>query len=598
MTDTLATMLRVISPSRRKQFWGLVILIAFSGGVELLALGSIALFVSSLASLESLLDSSYMTDVTRFVGIDITSDPIVIYMCVGGLTVFLVLIKNLLSGSTGFLIAKYDGGLNADFGKKLLKGVLDLPYEWSANKNSSDTMQVIAWKYYIGAFASHALTLLGETLVSVLLLSSLFILQPAITIGVVVGLGLVSLLLYSWLRRKIDLVAQNAADLTLSLNRLLMKSVQGVKDVKIFNNGSETLALFERDLNSLVRLLAVQRLLERCPAWGLETFGVAGLVVGAIVMLLSVGTSSADVMGTLALFAISAWRLLPAISRMVAGVTAVRSYMPYLQRVLNLVREIDSFQPVGEAHRVDEAFDTFSSSVNVNGVTFQYSNSPSEAIRDVTVAIPKGAMVGIIGRSGAGKSTLADLLIGLISPKAGNITIDGIELAASNQQSWFTQVGFVPQAPYLFDGSLAENIAFTTDESEVDSDRVADCCEQAGVLEFLDELTDGMNTRIGERGVRLSGGQAQRVSIARALYRNPAVLIFDEATSSLDNYNERIIRDTILELSEGRTLVVIAHRLTTVRDCDLIIWMEKGRVRASGPPDKILPEYEAGGGLS
>lgn len=596
MTSVFSAILKQVSARRRKQFWCLSCLITFSGLMEMLALGSIALFVSSLASLDDLLKSNYLVPMREIFGSHYLDDRLMIYMVLGGCVVLLFLLKNILLAVSSYAVARFDGGLNSDYGSMLLKGVLDLPYEWSANKNSSDTMQVIAWKYYVGVFASHLLTMMGDFLVSALLLSSLFILQPFVTVGVVVSLVLIGMGAYLWLRGRIDQVSHSGAELTLSLNRLLMKSVQGVKDVKLFNSSSETVTAFDKDLHSFVLIQATQRLLERCPAWILETVGVGGLVVGALVMLLVMDASSTKVMGTLTLFAVSAWRLLPAVSRMVAGFTAMRGYMPYLRRVLQLADEVDSRHVGSEVVLVEERpLANIENELSVKGATFSYQGCQTPALRDVNLSINAGSMVGIVGRSGAGKSTLADLLIGLITPQDGGVFVDGIALAPSTQRAWFSQVGFVPQAPYLFDGTMAENIAFTIDQSAICKTRLRECCHLAGVLEFLDSLPDGLYTSIGERGVRLSGGQAQRVSIARALYRDPRVLIFDEATSSLDSYNERIIRDTILNLRSGRTMIVIAHRMATVRQCDLIIWMDQGQVVASGPPEEILPRYEAAG---
>lgn len=595
MIDVIRSIIIQTSPRRRKQFWLLTCFIAISGLVEMLALGSVALFVSSLASLDSFLQSQYIIPIRNYFGDGVLDDRFTIYMALGGSAVALFILKNIFIASSSYAIARFDGNLSLDYGNKLLNGVLNLPYEWNLDRNSSDTIQAIVWKQYVGLFSSHLLTMVGDCLVSVLLLSSLFVLEPMVTFGVVIALILIGVGAYHWLRGRIDVVSHNAAELTLSLSRLLMKSIQGIKDVKLFNSIKETVISFDNDSTSYVVFLAVQRLLERCPVLILETTGVAGLVAGALVMMLVMDASSLQVMGTLTLFAVSAWRVLPAVSRMVSGFTAMRGYLPYLRRVLQLVDEIEANMQQGHERIQEVPLSSIEDELSIRDVSFRYQNSETQILKNLSITIKAGTMVGIVGRSGAGKSTLADLLIGLITPQSGGVFIDGTQLTPSVQKSWFSQVGFVPQTPYLFDGSIAENVAFTTDKNAICAERLQESCEQAGVLEFVDCLPDRLDTAIGERGVRLSGGQAQRVSIARALYRDPCVLIFDEATSSLDNHNERIIRDTIMSLRSGRTMIIIAHRMDTVRQSDLIIWMEKGKVVASGPPESILPEYEAAG---
>ena len=199
--------------------------------------------------------------------------------------------------------------------------------------------------------------------------------------------------------------------------------------------------------------------------------------------------------------------------------------------------------------------------------------------------------MGIVGRSGAGKSTLVNLILGLLSPSSGRILIDDIPLDTQVRPAWMSKVGYVPQSPYICAGTLAENIAFGYSGEEINEQQVKTCCHMAAIDEFLPQLPHGINTQIGERGVKLSGGQKQRVAIARALYHNPSMLIFDEATSSLDSKNERAIQETITNLKVQRTLIIIAHRLSTVKDCDLVIWLEDGMLCKAGNSVEILSEY-------
>ena len=211
----------------------------------------------------------------------------------------------------------------------------------------------------------------------------------------------------------------------------------------------------------------------------------------------------------------------------------------------------------------------------------------------VSFCVAKGETVGIVGESGAGKSTLMDLLMGLLTPTSGALCLDGQPLDDSGRRGLAEIIGYVPQFPYIYDATLAENVAFGVLRAEIDMARVEAACRQAAVHEFLVQLPEGYQTVLGERGVRLSGGQQQRVCIARALYRKPEVLIFDEATSSLDTKSEKQIQQTIMRLKGSVTMILVAHRLSTVEGCDRLVWIEDGRVRQIGSPDEVLPGYRA-----
>ncbi len=213
-------------------------------------------------------------------------------------------------------------------------------------------------------------------------------------------------------------------------------------------------------------------------------------------------------------------------------------------------------------------------------------------IKNLNLRINKGKITGIIGTSGAGKSTLVDLITGLLEPSSGRIMVDGKVLTKDNRYLWVQNIGYVSQFPYIYDGTLAENVAFGCKSEDIDKEKVIECCSMAAVDDFLNELPGHIEALIGERGVKLSGGQQQRVAIARALYTDPEILIFDEATSSLDAKNEKAILDTIYFLKGRRTLIIIAHRLSTIKNCDFFIWLEKGRIKMQGDEREVLERYK------
>ena len=292
------------------------------------------------------------------------------------------------------------------------------------------------------------------------------------------------------------------------------------------------------------------------------------------------------------MIAVAAWRIIPAFSLILSSLTRLRKSLPYVALELDYLDELerDENSPL-EPRKNQKQGIPFERDLSVRGLSFRYDDRTQPVLQDLNFSIRKGETFGVIGTSGAGKSTLADLLIGLLTPTKGGIYIDGTPLQGDNLSPWLNRVGYVPQSPYIYDGSLAGNIAFGIPEEEIDRERVQHCCHMAA-MEFLDELPLGLDTPIGERGIRLSGGQQQRVAIARALYRKPDLLIFDEATSSLDSKNEKAIQKTIYGLKGTRTLIIIAHRLSTVEDCDRILWLHQGSIAQINKPQHVLPAYK------
>ena len=234
----------------------------------------------------------------------------------------------------------------------------------------------------------------------------------------------------------------------------------------------------------------------------------------------------------------------------------------------------------------------FSQDIEFKNVSFAYEGTAVDVLRDLSFRIKRGKTIGIVGVSGSGKSTLIELITGLFNPSKGCILVDGEILNTDKLPGWLGLIGYVPQSPYIYDGTLAENVAFGNHGVEIDYDQVKECCRMAAMQDFMDDMSHGLNSYIGERGVKLSGGQQQRVAIARALYNGPEIMIFDEATSSLDTKSEKAIQQTIYSFKGKQTLIIIAHRLSTVVDCDSLIWLEKGSIKMIGTPADVLALYQ------
>jgi ABC-type multidrug transport system fused ATPase/permease subunit len=295
----------------------------------------------------------------------------------------------------------------------------------------------------------------------------------------------------------------------------------------------------------------------------------------------------------MALLAVTAWKALPAVNQILGSITSARNALPYISNEIDYFTLIEADKSINQNTSIQPL--DFSKTIKFNNVGFSYQDNTREVIHDLSFEIEKGQTIGIIGTSGAGKSTLVDLLIGLLVPVKGTIQIDDQVLTRELLPKWLKITGYVSQSPYIYDGTLAENVAFGMDPADIDREQVRKCCTMASMDDFIHDLPDNIDSSIGERGVKLSGGQQQRVAIARALYSKPEVMIFDEATSSLDTNSEKAIQKTIYSFKGRQTLIIIAHRLTTVEDCDKVIWLEKGRIKMMGKPEEVLGVYNQGG---
>jgi ABC-type multidrug transport system fused ATPase/permease subunit len=314
------------------------------------------------------------------------------------------------------------------------------------------------------------------------------------------------------------------------------------------------------------------------------------LILAILVMIIQFDVTTAYMTSTMALLAATAWKTLPAVSRILSSVTKIRGALPYIanqQAYLRVIEKQTLLSPNDDAKKIE-----FQEKLVFENVCFSYDASKKEALKNICFEIKKGETIGVIGTSGAGKSTLVDLLIGLLNPTKGRILLDGEPMNVDIIPSWLKIIGYVSQSPYIYDGTLAQNIAYGVENGLMDIERIRACCTMASMDDFLHDLSDHIYTSIGERGVRLSGGQRQRVAIARALYNDPEIIIFDEATSSLDRKSEKAIQKTIYSFKGKQTLIIIAHRLSTVSECDKILWIEKGSLKRSGLPGEIIARYK------
>lgn len=478
-------------------------------------------------------------------------------------------------------ISRFTHSTKVEINNLLMQKYLGEPYEFHQNNNSAIlirnlTTESTQWAHNI---LNPILVIVAESTIIIAIVIFLVLMEPvgATTVGIImIACSYLFQKAFGKYTSNLGKIRQNADGLLIKKSH---EALGGIKEVKVLGKIEFFYEQFRHFNKLAANASAKAHLLRQVPRMYLET--VAVLVFSVLLLLLTIRDgANIQVISALSAFALAAFRLLPSANRILASLNSVR----FAEAVVDLFHEqlkdcrIDHFE--NKTKRNNDRDLTFNKTIKLKDLSYHYPNASKDALSQITFTIKKGQSIGIMGKSGAGKSTLSDIILGLLTPSSGKILVDHVDIN-ENIRAWQHKIGYVQQDIYLLDDSIRQNIAFGVREDEVDEKRLSEVVLEAALDEFVSSLPDGLDTHLGERGVRLSGGQKQRIGIARALYRNPPILIFDEATSALDNATENEIVSAIQRLKGKRTIIVIAHRLSTIGHCDRVIELTDGRISRS-----------------
>ena len=508
-----------------------------------------------------------------------------------GLVCALIILKGVLALTLIWAATRRFAQYELLMGDQLLNSYLTSSWADRLKRNSSDLIRIsdLGIANTIAGFLLPFATLLGEAMTFITVVAVLAVVQPLIAAITLVYLLLVGAILYFWISRRAQEAGRVGMRSSLRVSRLITEMVGALKEITLRNKSREVARVVQDTRVHAARARANIYFLGAVPRFVLEAALVGGFVlVGSAGFLVGGATQAVT---AIALFALAGFRMTPSIQRFQAVSTQVINNLPHAEAV---IADIHSSKVLEQEHLAKDEVELSASprSLDLHSVGFRYDPTSEPAISDVSLSIPFGSTVAVVGASGAGKSTLIDLILGLIEPSTGEISIDGIPIRDVTR-SWRSRVGYVPQEVSLFDGSVAQNVALTWTNA-FDRERVVAALEQAQLFDTISGRFGGIDGRIGERGLALSGGQRQRLGIARALYAQPLVLVLDEATSALDTATEAAVSDAIRTLRGQVTTVTVAHRLATIKHSDQIFFMSGGRVAASGTFDELIaqvPEF-------
>lgn len=463
------------------------------------------------------------------------------------------------------------------------------PYEYYLNIRSGEVIRLIQTdvdKTY--ELLTILLSFSTESVVSTVLVITIFVMEPAMTVFIAVSLLLIMLVIARVVKPIILREGQAAHKHAVLTNKWLLQAIQGIKETKVTHKEEFFETNYNKSGRRYVQAEKWHSVMGNVPRLLVEMISVCSVLVLIAIMILG-GKEIKTLIPTLGAFALAAVKLLPSANRIVAALNDIAYKEPSLNKLLENLdlleskvpeisdpsgnmasQESDTQKPWGQEFKVEHQ-------IQLKGISYTYPNSDKKVLEDADLVIPVGKSVGFMGTSGAGKTTAVDILLGLLRPQKGQVLVDGVDIQ-ENYVGWLSHIGYIPQMIFMLDDTIKANVAFGIPEKEIDDEKVWRALEEVQLADFVRELPQGLETSIGERGIRLSGGQRQRIGIARALYRDPEVLFFDEATSALDNETEAAIMESINGLHGRKTMVIIAHRLQTIQGCDLIYRVEDGKI--------------------
>jgi len=574
-----------LSRRRRRQFGALLVLMLVSAFTEVVSLGAVLPFLSVLIAPEQVFKYPIVANLTQEWGI-VSPDQLILPLTVA------FVIAAITAGSVRLLLMwanlRFSNACGADLCIEVYRRTLYQPYRVHVARNTSAVLSAINKVSLAQSVLQAVLVLVssGVLIISIMLALLAINAEVALMAGIGFGgsYGLIVKLSRWRLERNGDCIARESTQMI----KALQEGLGGIRDILLDGTQALYCSIYRDSQLPAMRAQSSNQFIALCPRYIMEALGMV------LIAALAYGLSRQDggvasAMPVLGALALGAQRMLPAIQQCYTGWAGITGSRASLADALELLD-----QPLPEeVHQSEPAPLSFEQSIRFDKVQFRYGEGGPWVLDDFDLTIPKGARIGFVGSTGSGKSTTLDLLMGLLEPVHGQILVDGLPIEGKHRRAWQKTIAHVPQSIYLADTTLAENIAFCVPREDIDMERVRLAASQAQIIDFIEDKPEGFQSFVGERGVRLSGGQRQRIGIARALYKQASVLVFDEATSALDNATEQAVVDAIGNFNRGLTVLLIAHRLTTVRHCDTIIELEHGRVVAQGTYEELLERSES-----
>ena len=589
MFNSLKDLYSILRPDHKKKLIKIQFFIFCMAVAELLTVFSIVPFMAFVTDPSAMESNKYLNAIIGYLQIE-TSPDLIIYI---GLSVILIiLLASVISIGTVWLMNMYAARIGLEIASLLYENYMHQSWTFHSINHSSKLNNKIMNE--AARLTSHVITPIlhvnARAIVILFIILGITVVNPIIAISSISTFSIIYFLIFKIIKNRLS---RNGLILTHeqeSRIKLIHDGFGGIKDTLILGRQENFIERFFNTSNKVATAGATNQALTQIPRYFLEFLAFTGLVL----IVLSIHTMNngniTNALPTISLFAVAAFKILPALQILYSSVSMIQGN---ISAVHSIKFDLQNSQNSSiRAKFPKKSNNIFQQSIKLENITFTYPSKKIPAIDNINIEIFKNSKIGIVGPSGSGKSTLLDILLCLIEPDRGKISIDGKQLQPVEIRDFQNKIGFVPQTPFLSDGSILSNIAFGLSKDEIEMDLAMSAIKLSKLEDFINSLPDGLNTLVGERGVQISGGQKQRISIARALYNDPSILVFDEATSALDGNTEANVMKEIDNLSLEKTIIIVAHRLSTVKSCEKIYFLSNGSIEDAGTYNELFNKNE------
>jgi ABC-type multidrug transport system fused ATPase/permease subunit len=553
------------------------------GVIELVGVGSLGPFISIVSNPGSIHTNVYLSKMYTYFNFSSDNSFIVF----GGIAVIAVLFfSNFFLACVNFIINYYAGKRRHSMGMRLFKKYLRQPYIFFLNTNTAELSRNILGDVntFVDRILITSLNLISSSIICLAIIILLVLINPLLSLLVSSVVGASYLIIYFVVRKFINRIGLERSVQNTLKYKYVNETFGGIKDIKILGKERVFLDLFSGPSKKFAMNDVKNEIIGEIPKYILETIAIGGILCVIIVMIQG-GSKIDEFLPVLTIYAFGAYRLLPSLQKIFRAISNIKYHFAIID---NLNKDYNTLPEGAPLSGDDTPRMQFEKEIKLEHIVFSYPGANTNIIKDQSLVINNNTSIALVGSTGCGKTTAIDIILGLLEAQSGGIFVDDVEIDDTNRKSWQKNLGYVPQSIYLTDDTIRNNIAFGIDPQKIDDGAVIQAAKIANIHDFVaGELSEGYDTVIGERGIRLSGGQRQRIGIARAVYHDPKVLILDEATSALDSLTEIAIMDAIKHLSHKKTIIMIAHRITTVKGCDVIYLMEKGIIIDHGHYDDL-----------
>ncbi|MBT6443245.1 MAG: ABC transporter ATP-binding protein [Alphaproteobacteria bacterium] len=590
MFANLKKLFSLLSPSQRRNLFLLQFLVIFMAFAEIVSVFSIGPFMALIGNLDQLNGDGLIAEAYKFSGITDQNNFII---AVGAAVMTILTLSALISTFTLWRLAMYGAKVGADLGNRLFSYYMNESWLFHSQRNSSDLVNKISVETtrVTGSIILQLMFLNAKVTLVLFLSVSIFILDPKIALSGVAIFSFAYLFIYRLVKKQLELNGNMHTQGNRARFQLMSEGFGGIKEILLLGRQNFFKKRFSIVSENFFYAWGNSQVLSSVPRYFMELVSFSAAILLVMYFLVSNQGNLEIILPMVSIYALAGFKLLPAFQQIYFSISTIQANIASYENIqadlkasaMNDVQDIQG----GLRDNILEKI-KFLNAIQLSNISFAYPGAPQNLISNLTITFPKNQIIGLVGPSGSGKSTLIDILMGLVEPNAGELKIDEQILRASQKRLLQDTIGFVSQTIFLADSSIKENIGFGIPSSEIIDERVLQAIRLAHLEDVISSLPNGIDTFVGERGVQLSGGQRQRIGIARALYNDPEILVFDEATSSLDGLTEKLIMEAVNSFAGKKTIILIAHRLSTVRGCDLIYFIENGKVADQGTYQHLL----------